>query len=40
MEFTVSKGIIDILIDGKPKHLCLSIGSTKIPNNILLKEHE
>lgn len=40
MEFTVTKGIIDVLIENKIKHLCVSIGSTKLPINVRLKEHE
>ncbi|CAF0948843.1 unnamed protein product [Brachionus calyciflorus] len=40
MEFTVTKGIIDVSIDGKLKHLCISIGSTKLPNNLRIQEHE
>lgn len=40
MDFTITKGIIDVLIDGKLKHLCISIGSTKLANTIRLNEHE
>lgn len=40
MEFTINSGVIDVLVDNKLKHLCLSIGSTVLPTNIRLKEHE
>lgn len=40
MEFTINSGVIDVLVDNKLKHLCLSIGSTVLPTNIRLKEHD
>jgi len=39
-EFTLSSGIIDFLIDNKQKHLCIAIGTTRLPTQIKLKEHE
>ena len=40
MEFVINRGVIDIVVDQKIKHLCVSIGSTRMPNSIRLKEHE
>ncbi len=40
MEFTITNGVLDVNVDNKLKHLCLSIGTTKLPANIRLKEHE
>ena len=40
MDFSITNGIIDVLIDNKIKHLCVSIGSTRLPQIIRLKEHE
>ena len=40
MEFTIAKGIIDVVTENKVKHLCIAIGSTKMPINIRLKEHD
>jgi hypothetical protein len=41
MEFTLSKGIVDVLADGKSnKHLCISAATTRLPLNMRLKEHE
>ena len=40
MEFTIAKGIIDIVTESKVKHLCVSVGSTRVPINIRLKEHD
>ena len=41
-EFSITSGVIDVNIDHKsmPKHLCVSIGSTRLPTEILLKAHE
>jgi hypothetical protein len=40
IEFTISSGIIDTVIEGKQKHLCITIGTTRLPTHIRLKEHE
>jgi hypothetical protein len=40
MEFNIAKGIIDVVTDNKVKRLCVSVGSTKVPVNIRLKEHD
>jgi len=40
MEFIINRGVIDMVVDHKIKHVCVSIGSTKMPNLIRLKEHE
>ncbi len=40
MDFSITNGIIDVLIDNKIKHLCISVGSTRLPQIIRLKEHE
>ncbi len=39
-EFTLSSGIIDFLIDNKQKHLCIAIGTTRLPTQIKLKENK
>lgn len=39
-EFTISTGIIDVTIDHKIKHLCVSVGTTRLPLTMLLREHE
>lgn len=40
VEFTITSGIIDTTIENKQKHLCVSIGSTRLPTHIRLKETE
>lgn len=40
MDFSITNGIIDVVVDNKLKHLCVSIGTTKLSNSIRLKEHE
>lgn len=40
VDFTISSGIIDATVDGKQKHLCITIGSTRLATHIRLKEHE
>lgn len=42
-EFTISSGMIDVVSNDHTKtvkHLCLSIGTTRLPTTLLLKEHE
>lgn len=39
-EFLITSGIVDVTIDGKLKHLCVSIGTLRLPITLLLKEHE
>ena len=40
LEFTITKGIIDVTIENKLKHLCVSIASSRLPTSIRIKEHE
>ena len=40
MDFVITRGIIDLVVDNKLKHLCIAIGSTRLPTTIRLKEHE
>lgn len=39
-DFSITSGIIDVVIDQKLKHLCVSIGTTRLPVTKLLKEHQ
>lgn len=40
MDFSITSGVIDIVVDSKLKHLCISVGSTRLPQIIRLKEHD
>ena len=39
-EFTITSGMIDVTVDHKSKHLCLSIGTTHLPISTYVKEKE
>lgn len=40
IDFTITNGIVDVIVDGKLKHLGLSVATTQLPQNIRIKEHE
>jgi hypothetical protein len=40
VELTITKGIIDLVVDAKIKHLCVAIGTTRLSSMIRLREHE
>lgn len=39
-EFTITSGMVDVTVDHKVKHLCLSIGTTRLPITTYVKEKE
>jgi hypothetical protein len=38
--FTFTKGVIDVIIDNKVKHLCISVATSKLPSQIEIKSHD
>jgi hypothetical protein len=39
-EFSLTSGVIDVNIDHKVKHLCVCVGSSRLPTEMLLNGHE